>query len=51
MKPYIEIASDTRRIELDKWNGVDAKYNIIEMLEKFDAAQLKQAYELIKTLA
>ena len=51
MKPYIEIASDTRRIELDKWNGVDAKYNIIEMLEKFDADQLKQAYELIKTLA
>lgn len=51
MKPYIEIASDTQRIELDKWNGVDAKYNIIEMLEKFDAAQLKQAYELIKTLA
>ena len=51
MKPYIEIASDTQRIELDKWNGVDAKYSIIEMLEKFDAAQLKQAYELIKTLA
>lgn len=51
MKPYIEIASDTRRIELDKWNGVDAKYNIIEMLEKFDADQLKQAYEFIKTLA
>lgn len=51
MKPYIEIASDTRRIELDKWNGVDAKYNIIEMLERFDASQLKQAYELIKTSA
>ena len=51
MKPYIEIASDTRRIELDKWNGVDAKYNIIEMLEKFDAAQLKLAYEFIKTSA
>ncbi len=51
MKPYIEIASDTRRIELDKWNGVDAKYDIIEMLEKFDAAQLKLAYEFIKTSA
>ena len=51
MKPYIEIASDTRRIELNKWNGVDAKYNIIEMLEKFDAAQLKLAYEFIKTSA
>lgn len=51
MKPYIEIASDTIRLELDKWNGKELKISITEMLEKFDEAKLKQAYELIKTLA
>lgn len=51
MKPYIEIASDTMRLELDKWNGKELKISITEMLEKFDEAKLKQAYELIKTLA
>ena len=50
MKPYIEIANDTKRYELDKWNGKEWKVRITELLDKFDEAKLKQAYELIRTL-
>ena len=50
MKPYIEIASDTRRIELDKWNGKEMKIDIMEMMEKFDEAKLKKLYKYAKKL-
>ena len=50
MKPYIEIANDTKRYELDKWNGKEWKIGITELIDKFDEAKLKQAYELIRTL-
>lgn len=51
MKPYIEIANDTKRLEMDKWNGKELKINILNHLETFDADKLKQVYEFVKTLA
>lgn len=50
MKPYIEIASDTRRLELNKWNGKEMKIDIMEMMEKFDEAKLKKLYKYAKKL-
>ena len=51
MKPYIEIANDTKRFEMEKWNGNETKMNIMKELEEFDKDKLIQVYEFVKTLA
>lgn len=51
MKPYIEIANDTKRFEMDKWNGKELKISIAELIDKFDEEKLKKVYEYAKTLA
>ena len=51
MKPYIEIDSDTTRLELEKWNGMGLKNSIAELINKFDEEKLKKIYEYAKTLA
>lgn len=50
MKPYIEIANETKRYELDKWNGKEWKIRITELLDKFDEAKLKKVYKYAKKL-
>ena len=50
MKPYIEIDSDTTRLELEKWNGMGLKNSIAELINKFDEEKLKKVYEYSKTL-
>ena len=51
MKPYIEIANDTKRFEMEKWNGNETKMNIMKELEAFDKDKLMQVYEFVKALA
>ena len=51
MKPYIEIANDTKQLEMEKWNSNETKINIMNKLEKLDKDELMQVYEFVKTLA
>lgn len=50
MKPYIEIANDTKRLEMDKWNGKKLKNDIIEAMDKLDEDKLKKVYDYILDL-
>lgn len=50
MKPYIEIANETKRLEMDKWNGKKLKNDIIEAIDKFDEDKLNKVYEYILDL-
>jgi hypothetical protein len=50
MKPYIEIANETKRYELDKWNGKEWKIRITELIDKFDEARLRKVYEYANKL-
>ncbi len=47
MKPYIEIANETKRLEMDKWNGKKLKNDIIEAIDNFDEDKLNKVYEYI----
>ena len=51
LKPYIEVASETQRLELSKWNGKDTKVGIITALEGLDAHQLELVYDFVKSIA
>ena len=50
MKPYIEIANDTNRREMDKWNGKKLKNDIIEAMDKLEEDKLNKVYEYILDL-
>lgn len=50
MKPYIEIANETKRLEMDKWNGKKLKNDIIEAIDNFDEDKLNKVYEYILDL-
>lgn len=39
MKPYIEVADETQKLEMDKWNTHQYKSRIIEELDKMDSEQ------------
>ena len=45
MKPYIEVANETQKIQMDKWNTHQYKSQIIEMLDKASENQLKEMLE------
>lgn len=53
MKPYIEVADETQRIELAKWdkadNQSDIRSDIAQKLEGVDEATLKKVLELLKS--
>lgn len=53
MKPYIEVADETQRIELAKWDKAekqnDIKSNIAKKLEGVDEATLIKVLELLKS--
>lgn len=51
MKPYIEVADETQRMEMDKWNTHQYKSRIIEELDKMDSEQLKKLFEYVKEIA
>ena len=50
MKPYIEIANETKRLEMDKRNGKKLKNDIIEAIDNFDEHKLNKVYEYILDL-
>ena len=53
MKPYIEVADETQRLELAKWdkadNQSDIRSDIAQKLEGVDEATLKKVLELLKS--
>ena len=53
MKPYIEVADETQKVELAKWNKAekqnDLKSDIAKKLEGVDEAILIKVLELLKT--
>lgn len=53
MKPYIEVADETQRVELAKWDKAkkqsDIKSDIAKKLEGVDEATLLKVLELLKT--
>ena len=51
MKPYIEVADETQKIQIEKWNTHQYKSGIIESMEKMTPTQLKQLFEYVKSLS
>ena len=51
MKPYIEVADETQKMQMEKWNTHQYKSEIIESMEKMNVVQLKQLFEYIKGIA
>ncbi len=51
MKPYIEVADETQKMQMEKWNTHQYKSGIIESMEKMNSAQLKQLFEYVKSIA
>ena len=51
MKPYIEVADETQKIQIEKWNTHQYKSGIIESMEKMTPTQLKQLFEYVKSIA
>ena len=51
MKPYIEVADETQKIQIEKWNTHQYKSGIIESMEKMTPAQLKLLFEYVKGIA
>ena len=51
MKPYIEVADETQKMQMEKWNTHQYKSEIIEKLDKMNATQLKQLFEYVKGIA
>ena len=53
MKPYIEVADETQRLELAKWdkadNQSDIRSDIAQKLEGVGEATLKKVLELLKS--
>jgi hypothetical protein len=53
MKPYIEVADETQRVELAKWDKAekrgDIKSDIAKKLEGVDEATLAKVLELLKS--
>lgn len=51
MKPYIEVADETQKMQMDKWNTHQYKSGIIESMEKMTSEQLKQLFGYVKSIA
>lgn len=51
MKPYIEVADETQKTQMEKWNAYQYKTGIIETIDKMNPAQLKELYEYIRSIA
>lgn len=51
MKPYIEVADETQKLQMERWNDYQYKSQIIDILDKADNDKLKEILRLIKTVA
>ena len=51
MKPYIEVADETQKIQMDKWNSHQYKSGIMEKMERMTSTQLKQLFEYVMRMA
>lgn len=51
MKPYIEVADETQKLQMEKWNTHQYKSDIIEKLDKMNPTQLKELYEYLRSIA
>ena len=51
MKPYIEVADETQKMQMDKWNSHQYKSGIIEKMERMTSAQLEQLFEYVMRIA
>ena len=51
MKPYIEVADETQKMEMDKWNSHQYKSEIISMMDKMNSEQLKTLFDYVKEIA
>lgn len=48
MKPYIEVADETQKMQMEKWNTHQYKSGIIEKLDKMNETQLRQIFDYVK---
>jgi len=51
MQPYIDTATETQALEMEKWNRTQYRSQIITMLDKMNERQLKEAVEVLKLMA
>ena len=51
MKPYIEVADETQKMEMDKWNSHQYKSEIINRMDKMNSEQLKTLFDYVKGIA
>ena len=51
MKPYIEVADETQKMEMDKWNSHQYKSEIISRMDKMNSEQLKTLFDYVKEIA
>ena len=51
MKPYIEVADETQKMQMEKWNTHQYKSDIIERLDTMNPTQLKELSEHIRSIA
>lgn len=51
MRPYIEVADETQKMQMEKWNSHQYKSGIIECLDKMNSEQLKKIFEYVKEIA
>lgn len=50
MQPYIDTATETQSLEMEKWNKNQYRSQIITLIDKFSEDKLKMVLEQIKTL-
>lgn len=51
MRPYIEVADETQKMQMDKWNTHQYKSEIIDCLDKVGVAKLKEVLKVLKDIA
>lgn len=51
MKPYIEVADETQKIQMDRWNTHQYKSDIIDYLDKVGEDKLKEVLKMLKDIA
>lgn len=51
MKPYIEVADETQKIQMEKWNTYQYKSEVIEKMEKMNIQQLRKLFEYIREIS
>lgn len=51
MSPYIDTATETQTLEMEKWNKNNYRAKIMTILDSFDEDELKQTLEAIKAIS